>query len=171
MRVGVTGHRALRHVDAVADAVGDVLDSLSDGTPLVAVSSLAEGADRIVAEAVLRRGGSLEVILPLAADDYEADFASERSRRAFHDLLAAAKSVSVVAPPAHQSGSDDARGDDRVAAYERAGLAVVEACDVLVALWDGAVARGRGGTAEIVDAARRAGVRVEVVAVEREVSG
>ncbi|MEY2438480.1 MAG: hypothetical protein QOF97_3316, partial [Acidimicrobiaceae bacterium] len=55
----------------------------------------------------------------------------------------------------------------REAAYERAGRAVVETSDVLVALWDGGASRGRGGTAEMVAYARERGVPVEVVPVRR----
>jgi hypothetical protein len=55
----------------------------------------------------------------------------------------------------------------REAAYEQAGRRVVEASDVLLALWDGAPSRGQGGTAEIVEHARERGVRVEVVRVRR----
>jgi precorrin-6x reductase len=38
---------------------------------------------------------------------------------------------------------------------------------VLIALWDGGPSGGRGGTAEIVDAARRAGLMTIVIPVER----
>jgi hypothetical protein len=35
-------------------------------------------------------------------------------------------------------------------AYAHAGRYIVDHCDVLIAVWDGAPSRGRGGTAEIV---------------------
>jgi hypothetical protein len=44
---------------------------------------------------------------------------------------------------------------------------MVEASDVMVAVWDGRPSAGRGGTAEIVDYARTMGVEVRVVAAER----
>lgn len=162
LRVGVTGHRLLADPDAVAAAVDGVLDRLAAApdTRLVAVSSLAEGADRIVADRVLARPGSaLEVVLPLPADDYVADFAEGSSRADFARLLEAAARVEVV--PA-----DDA-DPSRTAAYARAGTAMLRACDVLLALWDGEASRGRGGTAEVVAEARTAGIPVEVVSVER----
>jgi hypothetical protein len=58
-------------------------------------------------------------------------------------------------------------GATREEAYERAGHEVVARCDVLIALWDGAPPRGRGGTAAIVEHARALGRRVEVICVER----
>ena len=159
MRVGVSGHRHLADPTAVAVAVDQALDRVGRGPGLVAVSSLAEGADRIVAARVLARDGRLEAVLPLPADDYATDFADAASREEFADLLAVADRVTVVPP--------DPADASREAAYARAGTAVLAACDVLLALWDGAPARGRGGTAEVVAEARAAGRRVEVVTVER----
>ena len=192
LRVGVSGHRLLAEPGQVAADVDAVLDRLvasaagvrrrpgpstgRDAGPrpgpgpgpapgsiqLIAVSSLAEGADRIVAERVLARpGGRLEVLLPLEPDDYATDFADEESRRTFDDLLVAADQVTVIPP--------DRSDASREGAYARAGTAVLEQCDVLLALWDGQGARGRGGTAEVVAEARAMGRRVEVVAVERAI--
>jgi len=45
---------------------------------------------------------------------------------------------------------------------------MVATSDVVIALWDGAPARGRGGTAEMIDQALELGVAVEVVLVNRE---
>ena len=163
LRVGVSGHRALADPEGVADRVDRALDRLVAGTSsaLVVVSGLAEGADRIVARCVLARpGGRLEAVLPLPADDYETDFADERSRREFRELLGLADRVTVVPP--------DPADPAREAAYARAGAATVAGCDVLLALWDGRPAQGRGGTAEVVALGRAAGRRVEVVHVHRE---
>ena len=154
VRLGVTGHRAFDDdVDEVASAVDLVLDRV--GGPLEVRSSLAEGADRLVVERALRRAGTrLVAVLPLEPDDYAADF--DGTADAFRHLLDLAVEVEVVAPQS-----------TREAAYERAGHVVVDGSDVLVALWDGAASRGRGGTAEIVEYARAAGVAVEVVRVGR----
>lgn len=163
LRVGVSGHRLLADPARVADDVDAALDRLAASRParqLVAVSNLAEGADRIVARRVLARpGGHLEAILPLEADDYARDFADETSRQEFNDLLVAADQVTVIPVDPTDPG--------REGSYARAGHAVVAASDVLLALWDGGGARGRGGTAEVVADARAMGVPVEVVAVER----
>jgi hypothetical protein len=159
LRVGVSGHRLLADPAAVAVSVDRVLDRLALGLDVVAVSSLAEGADRIVAARVIARGGRLEAVLPLPSDDYARDFVDAGSRAEYADLLATADPVTVVPP--------DPADPSREAAYARAGSAVLDACDVLLALWDGAPARGRGGTAEVVAEARAAGRRVEIVTVER----
>src|SRR5687767_3786662 len=120
LRVGVTGHRHLATPDAVARDVDLVLGSL-DAEQLVAVSSLAEGADRIVAERVLARpGGSLHAVLPLEPADYAADFTAPESRDEFTRLLESAAEVTL-----------SPRQESREAAYEYAGRAVLKGCDVL----------------------------------------
>ena len=162
MRVGVTGHRRYDDLDAVRDAVAAVADGLAAraaaaGTPLEVWSSLAEGADRVVAEALVSHGAELVAVLPLDPIDYADDFADPASRREFERLMGAAGHVLVVG----------AHLPTRPAAYEAAGLAIVDACPVLVAVWDGEQPRGQGGTAAIVDAARRRTREVIVVPVSR----
>ena len=153
MRLGVTGHRAFDDLEGVTDAVDAVLDKYDASIELR--SSLAEGADRLVVERAMRRPGTrLVAVLPLPPDDYEDVF--DGTVAEFRRLLEAADAVEVVESQ-----------PTREAAYERAGHAVVDGSDVLVALWDGAGSRGQGGTAEIVEYALARGVPVEVVAVGR----
>ena len=141
----MTGHRRIDDAATVVARCKELLDRLDD---VVVVSSLAEGADRLVAQLAVARGNGLEVVLPLEIDDYERDFPDTVDE--FRTLLAAAAST-VVIPP--QPTREDA--------YLAAGLAVLDRADVLVAIWDGEAARGRGGTAEIVEEARLRGVAVE----------
>jgi len=104
--IGVTGHRAIRDPDRVTAAISAVLDRLlADGSVPIVITSLAEGADRLVAELVLARGGGEEVILPMPLEDYERDFPTPKSRRQFANLLANASSTSVAAPPDCPPGS------------------------------------------------------------------
>jgi hypothetical protein len=162
VRVGVTGHRALAdraQVEASVDAVLDRLLAEPGRDGIEVWSSLAEGADRLVVDRVLARPGSrLSVVLPLPADDYEADFADAASRDAFRALLARADETVTVGPDG---------GGSRESAYERAGHAVVDRSDVLLALWDGEPSRGRGGTAEIIEYARDRDRGLEIVLVDR----
>lgn len=155
IRVGVTGHRQITDTPELNASIADALlriAALAPSAPevpaiIVAVSSLAEGADRLVAKQVLADGRNrLEVALPMIPDDYVEDFRSEVSRREFHELLRSACDV-WQAPPE----------DEREAAYETAGHHVADRCDVLIALWDGKPSRGRGGTAETVAYARKRG--------------
>jgi hypothetical protein len=47
--------------------------------------------------------------------------------------------------------------------YLHAGLTMLDGVERLIAVWDGGPARGRGGTAEIVEHARRRGLAVDVM--------
>ncbi len=126
-------------------------DVYSAEAPLVRViSSLAEGADRIAAEAGLALGAELQCPLPFAAAEFERDFASEASRRQFHRLLAQASAVL----------EQDDRRDSPEAAYESAGRTVIHQSDVILAIWDGKEAAGRGGTGQMVKEAVSLGVPV-----------
>jgi len=156
-RIGVTGHRRFDHPERARQAAQRVVAGCDP--PLELWTSLADGADRLLVDVVraVDPAARLVVVLPLDPDDYRADFATPESQAEFDRLLARAREVRLAGVGAAS----------REAAYEAAGLAVVGAVDVLLALWDGAESRGRGGTAEIVAAARRRGREVVVVPVTR----
>jgi hypothetical protein len=163
LRVGVTGHRpgrklpeesiaeVVRSVDAVFRTLTDALPLVvsearwafeGGDTELAVVSPLAEGADRIVAEAGLRAGARLEVVLPLTRADYEQDFETEASRAIFRGLLDAAASVFELERSPGPLG--------RKRGYEAAGLIMLAHADLLIAIWDQGEAEGLGGTANVV---------------------
>lgn len=110
------------------------------------VSSLAEGADRIAAHAAMECGFELQSILPFSRHDYRRDFQGAESQAEFDDLLRRASATFEVPRPRPDAIADNF-------SYEAAGLQMLKNCDVLIAIWDGAMSRGRGGTAEIVEAA------------------
>jgi hypothetical protein len=123
----------------------EVLDLITQrlDVQLSVTSALAEGADRMGARAAVARGLPLECPLPFSRDEYEKDFEREESRAEFRRLLDIAESVwELSGTRADESG-----------AYAAVGGAVVAHSDLLVAIWDGERARGRGGTAEVVEAA------------------
>jgi hypothetical protein len=150
MRVGGTGHRLLHAGTAriVERALYERLARLPADV-LVGVSSLADGADQLFADAVLTLGGSLEVVLPAAR--YREALPAE-SHAAYDRLLARATAVERL-------DYEDSTSE----AHMTAGRFVVHRADVLVAVWDGHPARGFGGTGDVVAYARERGVPVEVV--------
>jgi hypothetical protein len=159
--IGVTGHRRIADVERVTRVLDNLVDRIAAAraTPhLGVVSPLAEGADRLVAQAVLRRpGATLEVPLPLPADDYKTDFATAESRQEFDELLLRARLVTVLP-----------RAASRPEAYGRVGQFVVDRSDVLIAIWDRQPSRGKGGTAEIVAYARDRGTPLYLVSPHGE---
>ena len=159
-RVGVTGHRELPAgaVPALSDAIARLLAHIRDSVTeigrrhaavyaqggaatLVVVTPMAPGTDRLVARAGARLGYRLDVPTPydLAAEDPDfADPATPPGR-----LYASARARFIL---------DGLRADAQ--SYVEVGRRVVWNSDLLIAVWDGRIAAGPGGTAEVVRLAR-----------------
>ncbi|MGC1380351.1 MAG: hypothetical protein WA814_04935 [Candidatus Baltobacteraceae bacterium] len=150
--LGVTGHRDLPDdVGPLEDAVRKILVEFQTRHPwskIVLLSSLAEGADRLVARLALELGISLVVPLPLQQSDYETDFETPVSVAEFRSLLERADAAFVV-PPAPRAANGDASRDARSVAYANCGAYLVRKSIEIVALWDG-VSNPVRGTAEVV---------------------
>ena len=148
--LGVTGHQTIPP-GARGFVVTAVKDILRDAeSPVDAFTSLAAGADQLVATELLRAGGRLHVILP--SRDYESTFAATEDLDRFRSLLEAADAVTRLdyAEPSEE-------------AFLAAGKSVVDNCEMLIAIWDGEPSRGLGGTADVVRYARDTGKAVSVV--------
>lgn len=144
--IGITGHRILAEVEKLEAGLDEVAHRLENAFPeeWTVISALAEGADRLAAHRLMARGRTrLVAVLPLARQDYETDFETPGSRIEFADLLNHADYVMEIPSQPH-----------RDEAYEVAGQAVLEGADVLVAMWDGKIPRGRGGTGGLIAEAR-----------------
>ncbi len=159
LRFGITGHRPprLMHTEhervhaqcrrlfeLAQGALGQISLShpeiFADEPPEARlVSSLAEGADVLAAEAALDSSVPLSACLPYPAEVYAKDFGEEewaRTKRLIDSAL------SVMQLSEYREGNE--------AAYEMAGRLVLSQSDILIAIWDGEAARGRGGTTQIV---------------------
>ena len=154
--VGVTSHRDLAPAQLPAlrrqlrDAFAGLRERFPELQPIV-LSPLAEGGDRLVAEAGLDLGARLVVPLPLPPRMYAQDFATAQSRAQFERLLEQAQVVALPLPEG--VGGIEALhvpGALRDRQYLLAGLYVASHCHVLFALWDGSDEGGVGGTAQIV---------------------
>ena len=150
MRIAITGHRELPPATErlVDQAIREQLVAYA-GPDLVGVSLLADGADQIFARAVLDTGGQIEVIVPAA--QYRAGL-PESSHDTYDSLLAKASRIDRL---------------DRIESTEEAHMeasnAMLSRADRLFAVWDGRPARGYGGTADVVDEARKLGRPVTII--------
>ncbi|MFC3991388.1 type 1 glutamine amidotransferase family protein [Actinoplanes siamensis] len=111
------------------------------------LTCLAEGADRLFAEAVLACKGSFEAVLPVP--EISAEPEEDPKLRALLRFASDVTKITVPGPPE--------------ASYEAASQEVVRRSDVLVAVWDGDDEGRRGGTAETVAFAREQGKEIQVV--------
>ncbi len=166
VNVGITGH--CRDFGASENAlrahVADVLREIQDNTQrilanervqdtiahmyapgpprFVLLSSLAFGADCLVAEEALKLGYELHVPLPMAQPEYEKDF-DAAGLATFHSLLSRAARVFEIVD------SNPERGH----AYADASRVVLTHSDILLALWDGKNTEKIAGTAPVVELA------------------
>jgi hypothetical protein len=146
--LGVTGRSKLNQRSAqlvCRKMAAHIAGYPSEG--LVGISCLARGADQLFADAILERGGRLEVIAPSV--DYFDLVTNPQDRARCSDYLERATSVHTM--PVQHAGP---------AAYLAASELLVDRCDRLIAVWDGG---DSSGTAEAVAYARSIGREVTVI--------
>lgn len=150
MKIGMSGHQDIppQAIAFVKQGITSVVSRLTDD--LVGVSSLAVGADQLFASIILEHGGRLHIIVP--SEGYETTFPESDDLNRFRLLLKTADRVETLNYP-----------EPSKEAFFAAGHRVVDNSDLLVAVWDGKPAEGRGGTADIVHYARSCGTKVEVI--------
>jgi hypothetical protein len=161
--VGFTGHRRLEDAPGVAGAIREVIATLRREGPgeWIGLSSAAAGSDTLFAREALAQGCSWHVVLPMAPAEFKRDF-SDAEWRETEDLLARAEQVQVF----NETG-------EREDAYLDAGMETVHGADIVLAVWDGEPARGKGGTADVIAYARDLGrplfiIDVQTLTVRRE---
>ncbi len=160
--IGVSGHR-LHKVDVDNEKliiqIVDVLEGLRDRYPehhFLILSPLAEGADRLVAKLAMEvLNASLEVPLPLPYDLYVSDFESNDSVEEFKVMVGQAEYYYEMpmrfGNVRELAYVDDTHGNEsRNKQYALAGAYVIQRCNLLLAIYDGAHEAGAGGTGQIV---------------------
>jgi hypothetical protein len=147
----------------------DTADAKQRAPELTLVSALADGADTIAAKAARDLGYALDVPLPFALVEYEKDFSSHavdghKPLQDFRALVEHARSVLQL--PGQRRTEADTKEQGNLKenrAYEAVGLTVLSQADILLAVWDGKLPRGRGGTAEMVAEAARIGIPIVLI--------
>ncbi len=159
--VGFSGHRQLANPDSIARSVTAALGMLQRESrgEWVALSSVATGADQLFISKARELKLSWYAILPLPKAEFERDF-SPQEWAGVEALLEKAEHVRVIT----ENGSRDD-------AYLDCGMETVNGSDVLLAVWDGDPARGKGGTADVIDYARSIGKPLIIIdALNQEVT-
>ena len=190
LRVGVTGHRDLSQapVDTLRGEIEQVLRlaaSAMSGLPtslvrscytndqplLLVISPLARGADCLVAETALASAERLGVEvriqapLPFCRADYEKD--ADEAGQSYPEWLEQHRRLrDLPSTTVLELDGSHASKESRDRAYEAVGHLVVDACDVLIAIWDGLEAKGQGGTGAVVGYAKSQGRVVAHIAAD-----
>ena len=154
--IAVTGHRDL--VDAelpeIRARVQTFLSELLKEYPdrgVTVMSSLAEGADQLVAEEALRLDIPLIVPMPMPKNLYIDDFASTKSREGFEYLCSRASEIyELPITPENTPATISEQGENRSRQYAQLGVFLCAHCHILLALWDGKDTEKLGGTGQVV---------------------
>ncbi len=162
LSIGLTGHRDIAMgglaAEAIEHTVGDILGTLrralapaiaqqagyfSAATPIMRLTTMgAEGADLLGTRAAGKCGVEISYVIPFALDEYRNDFSPTSAAVAVENMSRAASLLELPG-----------RRDEGPRAYERANEIILSNIDLLLAVWDGQRAQGRGGTGDVVQAA------------------
>jgi hypothetical protein len=144
--IGVVGHRNIVE-ESKEDASNHFEKILKryktkyPNTPILVVTSLAEGADQLIAEVAIKvEGVFLGVLIPMSIEKYLETFSSESAREEFNKFCAKAifvrdTSIDMV----YEDNSDAFRSNTRELSNN---------ADLLIALWDGIASNQVGGTSD-----------------------
>ncbi len=138
MKIGVSGHRRREGADWTW-VRGKMAEEIVRARNVTGYTSLAPGADQIFADIVLGAGKPLVAVVPVCRGRIELEDGARADFDRF--CVQAAKVIRV----------EGATPDD---AFYKTGKRVADAVDQMIFVWDGAPARGPGGTAEVVAYAR-----------------
>lgn len=164
-RPGLGAGRSQAELEACRGPITSVLEDLRSraaehGGSIELLVSAAAGADLVAGEVGRDLGIPVHVIAPMPLDSFKSDFDGlepgqwERAQR----LIDRSRS-------GEGGGTFRIAGGDneRPACYHECNLQVFEIADALVAVWNGEVNEGVGGTAEFVTESSRVGLPVVVI--------
>ncbi len=161
--IGFAGHRSDYDETLIHAALTQVLTDLktraaSVGGQAELYASVAEGSDTLCVEIARELGLPVHLLLPLNEAEFAKDFSSPEAWERAQAQLAAARQRpgrdSVCVVPGETT---------RPECYFNQAIHMLDAVDVLVAVWDGQPAHGMGGTAQVV--AQAQAMRIPVVQI------
>lgn len=146
MIIGVSGHQNLGNKDSIKWLKKEISSDIKKILVNQAYSCLAKGADQLFADIVLENAIPLIGVIP--CKDYEKTFDKAHINQYFTFLK---KSTSIIELQ-FSSPSEEA--------FYYAGKKIVEKIDILFTIWNNKPAKGLGGTADIVDYAKKLNIKI-----------
>jgi len=148
-RVGCSGHQQIGDETTVQYASKQLRELLityrqqarDRGQDILAYSALAVGTDQLFVKIALELGIPVGVVIPCAR--YEDIFATAEAHDEYHRLLSYCQQV-------HRLSFEDCSED----AYLAGGHWIVDHSDLVILVWNGYPAGGKGGTADVASYAR-----------------
>lgn len=169
--IGFTGHRHDVDDSVVRPVLAETLKELQArarelGGTADLYTSIAEGGDVLCVEVARELKIPIHLLLPLPEAECRRDFASDETW---------SRSLAQLEPcrlPGPDSIHEAPGASSRPECYFNLGVTMLEAVDILVALWDGEEGQGIGGTANVVELAQVKGIPViQIHPVSGTVSG
>ena len=152
LRIGVSGHQQIGDeatIEFVSQQLRELLATFQCqvqecGQNILVYSALALGTDQLFVKIALEMGIPVELVIPCS--QYVEIFSTTEARDEYHRLLSRCQDV-------HRLPFDDCSED----AYLAAGHWIVDHSDLVILVWNGYPAAGKGGTADIASYARYVG--------------
>ena len=147
--VGLIGHRKLpaHELDGVVAEfdcfIAGLLGSLKH-TPILLLTSLAEGADRIALRSRFRDSLTICAVLPFQLEDYRNDFKGAHSVEDFEQSLNSADEC--IEP-----FKSDSKNIERDLDYRKCANWISERSNILVTIWNGKFNDEPGGTSDTIN--------------------
>lgn len=171
--VGISGHRNIKHskIEEYKETLKKKLKTTVMQNPqkeVVVLSSLADGADRLIVYAAKELSLRYEIILPMPIEYYEMDF-DELSFNEFYQLFIGARSSDVVEMCEGNTFESIATyGNARDLQYQNLGRKMVDKSDMMIFLWDKKENNLIGGTSDIYNYANNKNKSFDEIECERE---
>lgn len=152
--IGVTGHRdlVLEEYGLIKNRVRDFLHELQRDypeLPLLIMTPLAEGADRLAAEVAHELGIPTVVLLPMPRQIYQSDFIGD-SLIEFHSLMEHSEVVELPLLDGVSRDTVASPGLQRDQQYAQLGAYLAAHSHILLAIWDGKPSTAPGGTGHVI---------------------
>lgn len=153
--LGVVGHRDLCDTELSAirgaiEALLRVLRAAQPGVPVQLLSSMAEGADLLVAEVALDLGFDVIALLPYGRAQCREDIATDAARLVFDRLVQRAEVLEMPSPEGVDAEALASPGAARDRQYQEAGYLVARYSSLLISIWDGQDTGHAAGTARVI---------------------
>ena len=149
LTIGLIGHRKLpsQELDGIVAEFDDFLAGLLGSfkhTPILLLTSLAEGADRIALHSRFRDSLTICAVFPFEIEDYKSDFQGEHSLKNFEDSLNRVDQCI-------EAFSSDSKSSQRNLDYRKCANWISDRSNILVAIWNGKFNDEPGGTSDTIN--------------------
>jgi len=150
--VGLIGHRELSQVElpslqqAFDNYISKLLETLKH-TPILILTSMAEGSDRLAHKSRFRDQIKICSVLPFNKEEYAKDFRGTQNRAEYQATLDDSDYVITFSP---KTANEKMTEIERNRAYKESAFWICDKANSLYAVWDGKSSRGVGGTADTV---------------------